>query len=65
MERLYRDDDWATVAPGDSGHLNIRGQNVPYAVFPNEDNVTTGKPEQLAARLESVLGTLWELYQEN
>jgi hypothetical protein len=65
MERLYRDDDWATVAPGDSGHLNIRGQNVPYAVFPNEDDVTTGKPEQLAARLESVLGTLWELYQEN
>ncbi len=64
MERLYRDDDWATVAPGDSGRLNVRGQSVPYAVFPNEDDVTTSKPEQLARRLESVLDTLWELYQQ-
>jgi hypothetical protein len=65
MERLYRDDDFATVAPGDSGLVTIRGQRVPFAVFPNEDDVTTGKPEQLAQRLRSVLGELWELYQEN
>jgi hypothetical protein len=63
MERLYRDDDWATIAAEDGGYLNIHGQTAPYAVFPNEDDVTTGKPEQLAARLESVLGKLWELYQ--
>ena len=64
MERLYRDDDWAALAPGDSGHLSIRGQSVPYVVFPNEDDVTTGKPDQLAVRLESVLGKLWELYRQ-
>jgi hypothetical protein len=64
MERLYRDDDWAAIAPDDSGHLNVRGQSVPYVVFPNEDDVTTGKPDQLAGRLESVLGKLWELYQQ-
>ncbi|RPJ19298.1 MAG: hypothetical protein EHM33_30505 [Chloroflexi bacterium] len=64
MERLYRDDDWAALAPGDSGCLSVRGQSVPYAVFPNQDDVTTGKPDQLAARLESVLGNLWELYQQ-
>ena len=63
MERLYRDDDWPTLASNDSGHLSIRGRQVPYAVFPNEDDVTTGKPDQLAARLESVLGKLWELYR--
>jgi hypothetical protein len=63
MERLYRDDDWTTVAPGDSGHLNVRGQSVPFVVFPNEDDVTTGKADQLAARLEAVLGKLWELYR--
>ncbi len=62
MERLYRDDDWVAVAPGDSGRLNIGGQSVPYVVFPNEDDVTTNKGEPLAARLESVLGKLWELY---
>ena len=64
MERLYRDDDFATVAPGDSGLIEIRGQHIPFAVFPNEDDVTTGRPDQLAARLESVLGELWKLYQE-
>lgn len=64
MERLYRDDDWATIAPGESGRLSVRGQSVPYAVFPNEDDVTTGKPDPLAKRLESVLGNLWELYRQ-
>lgn len=64
MERLYRDDDWAAVAPGENGYLNVRGQSVPYAVFPNEDDITTGKADQLAARLESVLGKLWEIYQQ-
>lgn len=61
MERLYRDDDWSAVAPDENGCLSIREHNVPYAVFSNEDDVTTGKPDQLAVRLESVLGKLWEL----
>jgi hypothetical protein len=64
MERLYRDDDWSAIASEDNGHLDVRGQRVPYVVFPNEDDVTTGKPEQLAERLESVLGKLWELYRQ-
>lgn len=64
MERLYRDDDWAALAPRESGRLDIRGQSVPYAVFPNEDDVTTRKPDQLADRLESVLNNLWDLYQQ-
>lgn len=63
MERLYRDDDWSTFAPGESGYLCLRGQSIPYAIFANEDDVTTGKPDQLAVRLESVLGKLWELYR--
>jgi hypothetical protein len=62
LERLYRDDDFASVGPGDSGLINIREHRVPFAVFPNEDDVTTGKLDQLAARLESVLGELWEMY---
>jgi hypothetical protein len=64
MERLYRDDDFASVAPGDSGLIKIRGQQVPFTVFPNEDDVTTDKPDQLSARLESVLGKLWKLYMD-
>lgn len=62
MERLYRDDDFAILAPGDSGLIKIHEKSIPYVVFPNEDDVTTGNPDQLAARLESVLGELWKLF---
>ena len=64
MERLYRNDDWSAIAPVESGYLSLRGHSIPYAVFPNEDDVTTGKPDQLADRLESVLNRLWELYKK-
>jgi hypothetical protein len=64
MERLYREDDWSTLAPGPGGRLSVRGQSVPYAVFPNDDDVTTGRPDELTARLESVLGRLWDLYRQ-
>jgi hypothetical protein len=64
MGRLYRDDDWAAVAREECGRLSLLGQSVPYAVFPNEDDVTTGKPRELAERLETVLGKLWEVYKQ-
>ncbi len=60
MEHLYRDDDWSSYAPGEAGLLKVRDVRVPYAVFENADDVTTDKPEQLAARLEQVLQDLWE-----
>ncbi len=63
MERLYREDDFAALAPGDSGMVTIHDQRVPYVIFPNEDDVTTDKPEQLAERLASVLEELWLLSQ--
>ncbi len=61
LERLYRDDDWLELAPGPGGYLEINGQSIPYAVFENEDDVTTGKPDQLAARLATTLDRLWDL----
>lgn len=64
MERLYREDDWSILAAEDSGYLKLSGHQVPYITFPNEDDVTTGKPDQLAARLKSVFAHLWELYQQ-
>jgi hypothetical protein len=62
MERLYRDDDWDALSGGeDKGFLAVKGIRVPFAVFENGDDVTTGKSKQLEARLEKVLGRLWEL----
>jgi hypothetical protein len=62
LTRLYRDDDWATFSAGDPDFLTVRSVRVPFVVFENEDDVTMGKPDLLAARLEAVLGRLWELH---
>ena len=62
LERLYRDTDWAEVSMEDPAYLNIQEKRVPYAVFDNTDDVTTGRGAALAARLETVTGTLWERY---
>jgi len=62
LTRLYRQDDWATFRAGDPHLLTLRSIRVPYVVLENEDDVTTGQPDLLAARLEAVLGQLqlWE-----
>jgi hypothetical protein len=49
MERLYRKDDWSILATHDSGSPGIREHNVRCVVFPDEDDVTTGKSYRLAA----------------
>jgi len=61
LERMYRQDDWDSFSAGDPNWLTIKGIQLPYAVFENEDNVTSGEPELLAARLEAVLDHLWSL----
>jgi hypothetical protein len=61
MEALYRDDDFAALAANDPEWLSVREVRVPYAIFENEDDVTSGAPGPLAERLEEVLGRLWSL----
>jgi hypothetical protein len=64
MERLYGKDDWEVLAPETLGLLTVGDCRVPYAVFENEDDVTTGKPDLLAARLQETLDKLWELRRQ-
>ena len=61
LARLYREDDWGQLAAADPRFLAIRGRRVPYAVFENEDDLTTPGGEALGKRLEQVLGGLWTL----
>ena len=61
LERLYREDDWAALITNHPDILTVRSVRVPYIVFENTDDVTTGRPDLLSARLESVLGRLWAL----
>ncbi|MBN2044523.1 MAG: hypothetical protein JW757_05840 [Anaerolineales bacterium] len=61
LEVLYKETDWDEVRAASPTHLNIQGVRVPYAVFENEDDVTTGRGEALGRRLEETLTLLWEL----
>ena len=66
LETLYRYDDFREMS-GDatSGFLDIDGVRVPYSVFENEDDVTTGMGPALGSRLEGALDRLWSLYRGN
>jgi hypothetical protein len=62
LERLYKETDWNDICKNDSNYLTIQGTKVPYVVFENEDDVTTGRGEALGMRLEQALNRLWKLY---
>ncbi len=62
MERLYRRTDWAELTASDPGYVRVGDVRLPYAVMPNEDDVTTGRGEALGTRLEASCARLWDLY---
>ena len=61
LERLYKEVDWEAFSKADAEFIEIQGIKVPYAIFENEDDVTTNTPSLLAERLEDVLTKLWAL----
>ncbi len=61
LERLYKEVDWDEFSKADSEYIEIQGIKVPYAIFENEDDVTTNTPALLAERLEEALSKLWDL----
>jgi hypothetical protein len=64
MEKLYREDDWDCITQSKDRFVTIKSIRVPYVVFENEDDVTTGRSEALGERLETVLGGLWDLHSQ-
>jgi hypothetical protein len=64
LEKLYKEDDWTSFSKTNPHFLQVRDVMVPYAIFKNEDDVTTNKPDQLASRLEDCLSRLWRLRHE-
>lgn len=58
---LYKDIDWEEFrGPSNAEFIRIQGVDVPYAVFHNEDDVTTPRGPELGRRLEQVLDTLYQ-----
>lgn len=62
LARLYQESDWADFSAADPERIVIQGVSVPYAVFPNEDDVTTARGPALGHRLEATLARLWRSY---
>jgi hypothetical protein len=63
LEKLYAESDWQDLVAAHSGRLPLQGEQVPYAVFANQDDVTSGPDEKLGARLKECLDRLWENYR--
>jgi hypothetical protein len=61
LKRLYEKNDWAEISAVDPERVYIQGISVPYAVMPNEDDVTTRGGEELGQRLSDALNHLWEI----
>lgn len=64
MKRLYREDDWESFSASDPHYLPVDRHRVPYAVFENEDDLTTQPDARLEQRLRRTLSRLWDLYQQ-
>lgn len=62
LEKLYKDTDWDSLTQENPDFIMIKSKKVPYAVFENEDDVTTAQGERLGSRLEAVLAHLWSNY---
>jgi len=61
LERFYLEDDWEDFSAADPKFVTVGGIRVPYVVFENEDDVTTGGGEPLGRRLEEALTRLWAI----
>lgn len=64
LTRLYKESDWADFSAGDPHTIEINGVPVPYAVFDNHDDVTTGRGDPLGQRLEETMQRLWNAYSD-
>ena len=60
LEYLYSNCDFKTITDHQPHFIKINGRAVPYAVFENEDDITTGSTGKIEARLKTCLDKLWE-----
>jgi len=58
LTQLYKESDWEEFSSANSNYIEINSVKVPYAVFENEDDVTTAGSDKLGRRLQEVLQKL-------
>ena len=65
MLKLYSGCDFHAITLENKDYLTINSINLPYTVFNNWDDVTSGSIYELDKRLNSTLDYLWNNYQTN
>lgn len=60
MEFYYKTNDWEKLTGKDPRYINIKGINVPYAVFENMPE-KTDNPSSLGSELERAASKLWSV----
>jgi len=55
LTKMYKESDWEEFSSANSNYIEINSVKVPYAVFENEDDVTTAGGDKLGKRLKEVL----------
>ena len=63
MENIYKINDWDKLAKGDQGIIDIRGHQVPFAVF-NNGPEKTDDPAKLGPALDDTFGRLWAVQKK-
>lgn len=58
LEFMYSECDFHELSEKDAAFLEIKGRRTPYAIFQNEDDVTTEYKPELGRRLKKCLDTL-------
>ena len=60
LKKLYGESDWEELSAEDPHFLSLQGARVPYVVFENENDTTSGRAEALGAKLQDCLQRLWK-----
>ncbi len=61
LEFLYREDDWQALTQADRKTICINTIDIPYVVFDNEDDVTSGRVVRLSQKLQICMEDLFRL----
>ena len=65
LTRMYRETNWDELIAQNKEFMKIGSKMVPYSIFDNMDDVTTGKNKELDKRLQISLNKLWQIYVQN
>jgi hypothetical protein len=62
LTKMYYETDWNELSETHNNFIKIGSSLVPYSIFENEDDVTSGNNSKLDSRLQTSLNRLWKNY---